>query len=223
MSLLAAASPPASCSGGHVGRGSGEDLPLHRPRRDGQAEVGDPRAAAPVDHHVGGLQVPVHDTLVVHRGEPGAQLAQACRPGPAPCRGGAHSFSPPAYGAGAGLKRAWLAPPRPSLRRSRRRGRGGCKRQRRSGLRRHRCEARLEHVVRPRASPATSVGRAAARSSTLLEARQGPAEPLAGATTRPRTARPRSPRAHRARGGWLRPSDGSVSGRRHSRRRGRAC
>ena len=42
--------------------------------RDGQAEVGDARAAAAVDHHVGRLQVAVQHASVVRRGEPRAEL-----------------------------------------------------------------------------------------------------------------------------------------------------
>ena len=43
---------------------------------DGQAEVGDLRAAAAVDHDVAGLQVPVQHALVVRRAEARAHLAR---------------------------------------------------------------------------------------------------------------------------------------------------
>ena len=75
---------------------------------DGEAEVGDLRAAAAVDHDVAGLQVAVQHALVVRRGEARAQLARdldrlvrreavrcaaAARPGPrrrrTPSRGSA--------------------------------------------------------------------------------------------------------------------------------------
>src|SRR5256885_991664 len=42
----------------------------------GEAEVGDLRAAAAVNHDVGGLQVPVQHSLVVRRGESRAELVR---------------------------------------------------------------------------------------------------------------------------------------------------
>ena len=61
--------------GRHVGRRA-RDLraAARRRRRDREAEVGDPHAAAAVEHDVGGLQVAVQDAPVVRRGEPGAEL-----------------------------------------------------------------------------------------------------------------------------------------------------
>ena len=46
------------------------------PARDREAEVRDARAAAAVDHDVGGLEVPVQHALVVRRREPRAELAR---------------------------------------------------------------------------------------------------------------------------------------------------
>ncbi len=42
----------------------------------GEPEVGDPRPAAPVDHHVGRLEVAVQDALLVGGRQPRAELAR---------------------------------------------------------------------------------------------------------------------------------------------------
>ena len=60
----------------HVSGSSGKELALGRSLADGQPEVRDAGAAAPVDHDVGRLQVAVHDALVVHGRESGAQVAR---------------------------------------------------------------------------------------------------------------------------------------------------
>ena len=67
---------PRELLGRHVG-GSTGDLPLDLlARRDGKAKVRDLRAAAPVDHDVGGFQIAVEHALVVRRRKPRADLAR---------------------------------------------------------------------------------------------------------------------------------------------------
>ena len=64
----------------HVGRRPGKHLgALDLACQRGQAEVGDARAAATVEHHVGGLEIAVQDAELVRRGEPGAELARDLR------------------------------------------------------------------------------------------------------------------------------------------------
>ena len=48
-------------------------------RQRGQAEVGDARAAATVEHDVARLEIAVQDAELVRRGEPGAELARDLR------------------------------------------------------------------------------------------------------------------------------------------------
>ncbi len=60
----------------HVGRRARHLALDDFARRDRQPEVGDARAAAAVDHDVGGLQVPVQHALVVRRGQARAELAR---------------------------------------------------------------------------------------------------------------------------------------------------
>ena len=68
-------SPARELLGRHVG-GRPADLRLGSdlPRRHGETEVHDPSPAAPVHHHVGGLQVPVQDSAIVRRGESRTEL-----------------------------------------------------------------------------------------------------------------------------------------------------
>ena len=61
--------------GRHVRRRAGE-LRVARARRGGQPEVGDPRAAAAVDHDVGWLQIAMHEAAVVRRREARADVAR---------------------------------------------------------------------------------------------------------------------------------------------------
>ena len=58
--------------GRHVGGRSG---PERFARETGQAEVCDAHVARAVQHHVGGLEVAMHDTALVRRGQPRADLA----------------------------------------------------------------------------------------------------------------------------------------------------
>jgi hypothetical protein len=60
----------------HVGRSPGYLALDDVGRRHREAEVRDPRPATPVDHDVGGLQVPVQDAAVVRGSEARAELAR---------------------------------------------------------------------------------------------------------------------------------------------------
>ena len=63
--------------GRHVLRRAGARLePPDAGGGAGQTEVGDLRAAAPVDHHVGGLEIAVQHTFLVRGGQPRAQLSR---------------------------------------------------------------------------------------------------------------------------------------------------
>ncbi len=58
----------------HVGRSTRRALVGLLTGETGESEVGDPRAAAAVDHHVGRLQIAVQDAALVGSGQPGTQL-----------------------------------------------------------------------------------------------------------------------------------------------------
>jgi hypothetical protein len=65
----------------HVRRRAG-DLSVRTGACDGgrQAKVGQPHAAAPVDHDVRGLQIAMQHAPVVHGGQPGANLPRDFEP-----------------------------------------------------------------------------------------------------------------------------------------------
>jgi hypothetical protein len=64
----------------HVGGRAGGRLAPLRLVREREPEIRQARAAATVDHHVRGLEVAMHDALLVHRREPRRQVARQLQP-----------------------------------------------------------------------------------------------------------------------------------------------